>query len=111
MKTENFRNALDLSAEELAEVAKVQGQICRILEKDFYINIVSVGFEYFVISVYTNCTECVYRIKQDGATVTTYVYTSLGLIQITNEVGEVILNVIRNMQQNDKFINVKLLPL
>jgi hypothetical protein len=111
MKTENFRNALNLSAEELAEVAKVQGQICRILEKDFNINFVSVGFEFFEISVYTNYTDCVYRITQDGATSATYVRTSLGLIQLTNEVGEVILNVMRNMQQNDKFINVKLLPL
>ena len=35
MKTEFFRNALNLSAEELEEVAKIKGQICRILEKDF----------------------------------------------------------------------------
>lgn len=108
MKTENFRGALNLDAEELAEVAKVQGQICRILEKDFNLNFVGVGFSFFEVSVYTNYTDLVYRIMQDGAT---YVHTSLGLIQIINEVGEVLLNEIREKQQNDKFINVKLLPL
>ena len=108
MKTENFRNALNLSAEELAEVAKVQGQICRILEKDFNFNFVGVGFSFFEVSVYTNYTDLVYRITQEGET---YVHTNLGLIQITNEVGEVLLNVIKEKQQNEEFINVKLLPL
>jgi hypothetical protein len=108
MKTENFRNALNLSAEELAEVTKVQGQICRILEKDFNINFVSVGFEFFEISVYTNYTDCIYRIMQDGAT---YVRTSLGLIQVTSEVGEVLLDEIRDKQQNNKYIDIRLLPL
>lgn len=108
MKTEFFRNALNLSAEELEEVAKIKGQICRILEKDFNLNFVGVGFSFFEASVYTSYTDLVYRIMQDGAT---YVHTSLGLIQITNEVGEVLLNVIRDKQQNDKFIDVRLLPL
>ena len=108
MKTENFRNALNLSAEELAEAAKVQGQICRILEKDFNINFVGVGFSIFVVSVYTNYTDLVYRITQEGET---YVNTSLGLVQITNEVGEVIIKVIKEKQEKEEFINVKLLPL
>lgn len=108
MKTENFRNALNLSAEELAEVTKVQGQICRILEKDFNFNFVGVSFSFFEVSVYTNYTDLVYRITQEGET---YVHTSLGLIQITNEVGEVLLNEIRDRQQNNKFIDIRLLPL
>lgn len=108
MKTENFRTALNLSAEELAEVARVQGQICRILEKDFNFNFVGVGFSFFEVSVYSKYTDLVYRITQEGET---YVHTNLGLIQITNEVGEVLLNVIKEKQQNEEFINVKLLPL
>ena len=108
MKTENFRTALNLSAEELAEVARVQGQICRILEKDFNFNFVGVGFSFFEVSIYSNYTDLVYRITQEGET---YVHTNLGLIQITNEVGEVLLNVIKEKQQNEEFINVKLLPL
>ena len=108
MKTENFRTALNLSAEELAEVARVQGQICRILEKDFNFNFVGVGFSFFEVSIYSNYTDLVYRITQEGET---YVHTNLGLIQITNEVGEVLLNVIKEKQQNEEFINVKILPL
>lgn len=107
--TEIFKNALNLSAEELTEVGKIKDQLCKVIKKDFYINCVSAGFSFFEVSLYSSYMDCyTYRIMQDG---TTYIHTILGLIQINDEIGEVILNEIRNRQLNDKFIDVKLLPL
>lgn len=106
---EIFTNALNLSAEELTGVAKIKEHLCKIAEKDFKINHVSAGFAFLEVSVYTNYTDFVYRIMQDG---TTYIHsTNVGLIQITSEVGEVLLNEIRDRQQNNKFIDIRLLPL
>lgn len=109
MKTENFRNALNLSAEELVEVAKIKEHINRILEKDLILNHVKAGFPFLEVSVHTGYTDYTYRIMQDG---TTYIYsTTVGLIQITSEVGEVLLNEIRDRQQNNKYLDIRLLPL
>ena len=107
-KAEIFKNALELSAEELTEVAKIKEHISRIVEKDLRLNHVRAGFSYLEVSVYTGYTDCIYRIMQDG---TTYIHTSLGLIQITSEVGEVLLNEIRDKQQINKYLDIRLLPL
>lgn len=109
MKTEFFKNALDLSVEELTEVARIKEHINRIVEKDLRINHVNAGFSYLEVSVYTNYTDYIYRIMQDGIT---YINsTTVGLIQITSEVGEALLNEIRDKQQNNKYIDIRLLPL
>ena len=108
-KAEIFKNALNLSAEELTEVAKIKEHINRIVEKDLRLNHVKAGFSFLEVSVYTGYTDYTYRIMQDG---TTYVNgTTIGFIQVTSEVGEVLLNEIRDRQQNNKFIDIRLLPL
>lgn len=108
-KAEIFKNALELSAEELTEVAKIREHINRVLEKDLRINHVNAGFSFLEVSVYTGYTDYTYRIMQDG---TTYVNgTTIGFIQVTSEVGEVILNEIRDKQQNNKYLDIRLLPL
>ena len=111
-KAEIFKNALNLSAEELTEVAKIREHINRVLEKDLWINQVNAGFSYLEVSVYINYTDFfyrTYRIMEDG---TTYIHsTTVGLIQVTSEVGEVILNEIRDKQQNNKYLDIRLLPL
>lgn len=109
MKTENFKNALNLTAEELAEIIKIREHINRILEKDLRLNHVKAGFTFLEVSVYTCYTDYTYRIMQDG---TTYIHSiTVGLIQITSEVGEVLLNEIRDRQQNNKYLDIRLLPL
>lgn len=108
-KAEIFKNALDLSADELVEVAKIKEHINRIVQKDLRLNHVKAGFSFLEVSVYTGYTDYTYRIMQDG---TTYIHsTTVGLIQITSEVGEVLLNEIRDKQQNNKYIDIRLLPL
>lgn len=108
-KAEIFRNALNLSAEELTEVATIRDHINRILEKDLRLNHIKAGFSFIEVSVYTGYTDYTYRIMQDG---TTYIHSAIiGFIQITSEVGEVLLNVIRNKQQNKEYMDIKLLPL
>lgn len=108
-KAEIFKNALDFSAEELTEVAKIKEHINRIVEKDLRLNHVKAGFSFIEVSVYTGYTDYTYRIMQDG---TTYVNgNTIGFIQVTSEVGEVLLNEIRDRQQNNKFIDIRLLPL
>ena len=109
MKKENFKNALNLSADELTEVAKIKEHINRIVEKDLRLNHVKAGFNFLEVSVYTCYTDYTYRIMQDG---TTYIHsTTVGLLQITSEVGEVLLNEIRDRQQNNKYLDIRLLPL
>lgn len=110
MKAETyFKVALKLSVEELAEVAKIKEHINRIVEKDFRLNHVQVGFSFLEVSVYTGYTDYTYRIMQDG---TTYINSlAAGLIQVTSEVGEVLLNVIRNKQENNEYMDIRLLPL
>ena len=108
-KAEILKKALDLSAEELTEVVRIKEHIKRIVEKDLRLNHVKAGFSYLEVSVYTNYADYIYRIMQDG---TTYVNgTTIGFIQVTSEVGEVLLNEIRDRQQNNKFIDIRLLPL
>lgn len=109
MKTKIFKIALYLSVEELAEVSKIRNHINRIVEKDLRLNYVKAGFSFLEVSVYTGYTDYTYRIMQDG---TTYIHsTTVGLIQITSEVGEVLLNEIRDRQQNNKYLDIRLLPL
>ena len=109
MKAKIFKIALNLSAEELAEVVKIREHINRVLEKDLRINHVNAGFSFLEVSVYTGYTDYTYRIMQDG---TTYVNSLIaGLIQVTSEAGEVILNEIRDKQQNNKYLDIRLLPL
>lgn len=109
MKAEIIKNALQLSIEELYEAMKIKEHLCKIVEKDFKINHVSVGFAFLEVSVYTGYTDYTYRIMQDG---TTYVNSPIaGLIQVTSEVGEVLLNEIRDKQQNNKYLDIRLLPL
>lgn len=108
-KAEILKNALELSTEELTEVAKIKEHINRIVEKDLRLNHLKVGFSFFEVSVYTCYKDYTYRIMQDG---TTYVNsTVIGFVQVTSEVGEVLLNEIRDRQQNNKFIDIRLLPL
>ena len=108
-KAETFTNALNLSAEELTEVAKIKEHINRIVEKDLRLNHIKAGFSFLEVSVYPGYTDYTYRIMQDG---TTYVNGNIiGFIQITSEVGEVLLNVIRNKQKNNEYMDIKLLPL
>ena len=109
MKTVYLENALNLSVEELTEVAKIRKHIIRVLKKDLRINRVNAGFSFLEVSVYTDYTDYTYRIMQDG---TTYVDSLIaGLIQVTSEVGEVILNEIRDKQQNNNYLDIRLLPL
>lgn len=108
-KSEILKNALELSAEELTEVAKIKEHINGIVEKDLRLNHVKAGFSYLEVSVYTNYADYIYRIMQDG---TTYIHSDIiGFIQVTSEVGEVLLNEIRDRQRNNKFIDIRLLPL
>lgn len=108
-KVEIFQSALDLSAEELTEVAKIRDHIDLIIAKDFFINHVRAGFTYLEVSVRAKYTDYTYRIKQDG---TTYIQSiTIDLIQVTSEVGEVLLNEIREKQQNCKYLDIRLLPL
>lgn len=108
-KAEIFKSALDLSAEELTEVAKIKEHINRIVEKDLRLNHVNAGFSFLEVSVYTGYTDYTYRIMEDG---TTYVNSPIaGSIQVTSEVGEVLLNEIRDKQQNNKYLDIRLLPL
>lgn len=108
MKAEIFKSALDLSAEELTEVTKIKEHLCKVVALDFFINYVSAGFSFLEFSVHVNYTDYIYRVMQDG---TTYIHSTVGLIQITSEVGEVLLNEIRYRQQNNKYLDIKLLPL
>lgn len=108
-KAEILANALNLSAEELTEVGKIRDHIDKILEKDLILNHVKAGFSFLEVSVYTNFADYTYRIMQNG---TTYIHsTIIGFIQITSEVGEVLLNMLRNKQENNEYINLTLLPL
>lgn len=108
-KAEILKNALNLSAEELTEVAKIKEHISRIVEKNLRLNHVKAGFSYLEVSVYTNYAYYIYRIMQDG---TTYINSLIiGLVEVTSEVGEVLLNEIRDKQQNNKYIDIRLLPL
>lgn len=108
-KAEIFRNALNLSVEELTEVAKIKEHINQIVKKDLRLNHVKAGFSFIEVSVYTNYTDYTYRIMQDG---TTYINSlTVGLVQVTSEVGEVILNDIRDKQKNNKYIDIRLLSL
>ena len=108
-KAEIFRNALNVSAEELTEVSKIREHINRIVEKNLRLNHVKVGFSFLEVSVYVSYADYTYRIMQDG---TTYIHsTTVGLIQITSEVGEVLLDEIRDRQQNNKYLDIRLLPL
>lgn len=109
MKAKEIESALNLSALELDEVVKIKEHLVKIVAKDFYINHVRAGFAYLEISVRAKYTDYAYRVEQDG---TTYIdNTLLGLIQVTSEVGEVLLNVIRNKQENNEYMDIKLLPL
>ena len=108
-KAEIFTNALNLSAEELTEVAKIREHINQILEKELRLNNIKAGFSFLEVSVHTNYTDYTYRIMQDG---TTYIQSAIiGFIQTTSEVGEVLLGVIRNKQKNNEYMDIKLLPL
>lgn len=108
-KAEILKNALELSAEELTEVAKIKEHISRIVEKDLILNHVKAGFSFLEVSVHTGYTDYTYRIMPDG---TTYVNgTTIGFIQVTSEVGEVLLNEIRDKQKNNKYLDIRLLPL
>lgn len=108
-KAEFLKSALNLSAAELTEAGKIRDHIDRIIEKDFRLNHVKVGFSYLEVNVRTNYTDYTYRIMQDG---TTYIQaTTIALIQVPSEVGEVLLNDIRDYQQNNKYIDIRLLPL
>ena len=106
MKAEIIKSVLQLSIEELNEVMKIKEHLCKIAEKDFKINHVSVGFAFFEVSVYANYTDYTYRIKQDG---TTIIQSCLDLIQVSNEVGEILLNEVREKMQNNKYIDLRLL--
>ena len=64
MKTEIFKNALELSAEELTEVAKIKEHINRIVEKDLILNHVKAGFSFLEVSVHTGYTDYTYRIMR-----------------------------------------------
>jgi hypothetical protein len=105
-KADIFTNALNLSAVELDEVVRIKEHISKIVAKDFKVNHVCVGFAQLEVSIYTNYTDLTYKIEQDG---TTYIHTCLGLIQVTSEVGEVLLKEIRDKQQNNKYIDLRLL--
>lgn len=107
-KTDFFKNVLELSAEELTEASKIKERVCKILEKDFYIICVSVGFEHFEISTYSLSEEFVFSVDKNR---NTRVKTSAGYVQVTSEVGEVLLNEIRDKQQNNKYLDIRLLPL
>lgn len=109
MKAEIIKSVLQLSIEELNEAMKIKEHICKVVAKDFSINHVRAGFSFLEISVHANYTDYIYRVMQDG---TTHIdNTTLGLIQVTSEVGEVLLNEIRDRQQNNKYIDIRLLPL
>lgn len=107
-KKDFFKNVLELSAEELTEASKIKERVCKILEKDFFINCVSVGFEHFEISTYSLSEEFVFSIDKNR---NTRVKTSVGYVQVPNEVGEILLTAVQEMYQKNKYINIKLLPL
>lgn len=108
MKTEILKNALGLSAEELAEAGKIKEHIVKVLEKDFYVNYVGAGFSFLEISVYANYTDYIYRIKEDRST---EIKSCAGYVKVPNKVGETLLNEVQKMKEENKFINVKLLSL
>jgi DNA-binding transcriptional regulator WhiA len=105
-KADIFTNALNLSAVELDEVVKIKEHISKIVAKDFKINHVCVGFAQLEVSIYTNYTDLTYKIEQDS---TTYIHTCLGLIQVSNEVGEILINEVRERRQNNKYIDLRLI--
>lgn len=108
MKTENFKNALELSAEELAEAIKVKSKLKEITEEEIRFSEVRTGFKFMDIAIFDYPKNCVIRVNED---VSTYVHTSLGLVEVNKKIGEVLLNSIKEMQAKNEFINVKLLPL
>lgn len=106
MKAEIIKSVLQLSIEELNEAMKIKEHLCKISEKDFKINYISVGFAFFEVSVYANYTDYIYRIKQDG---TTFMQTCFDLIQVSNEVGEILLNEVRERKQYNKYIDLRII--
>jgi hypothetical protein len=106
MKAEIIKSVLQLSIEELNEAMKIKEHLCKIAEKDFKINYISVGFAFFEVSVYANYTDYIYRIKQDG---TTIIQTCFDLIQVSNEVGEILLNEVRERKQYNKYIDLRII--
>lgn len=108
MKTENFRNALNLSAEELVEVSKVKAKLNEIAQGDVRISEVRAGFQFLDVEIYDYPKNCTFRVKED---VSISVHTSIGLVEVGTEIGKIILNAIKEKQEKGEFINVKLLPL
>ena len=108
MKTENFRNALNLSAEELVEVSKVKAKLNEIARGDVRISEVRAGFQFLDVEIYDYPKNCTFRVKED---VSISVHTSIGLVDVGREIGKIILNAIKEKQEKEEFINVKLLPL
>lgn len=108
MKTENFRNALTLSADELVEVSKVKAKLNEIARGDARISEVRAGFQFLDVEIYDYPKNCTFRVKRDA---NISVHTSIGLVEVGTEIGEIILNAIKEKQEKEEFINVKLLPL
>lgn len=108
MKTDFFKNALNLSVEELVEVHKIKINLNEIIEKKVRISEVKAGFKCLEVEICSFPDNRTFRVEEDT---TTFLYTSVGLIRVNNEIGEVILQAIREKQEKEEFICVKLLPL
>lgn len=108
MKTEFFKNALELSVEELAEASKIKAQLTEIVENEIRINVVRTGFKFLEVEIYNFPKNCTFRIEEDKST---YVHTSIGIVKINNEIGEAIVKYIKAKQEKNEFINVQLMPL
>lgn len=108
MKTEIFRNALELSVEELEEIRKIKGCLAEITRKEVRIKEIRSGFRFFEIETYDYPKNHTFRIEEDKST---YINTSAGFVKINNEIGEVIYEAIKEKQEKEEFICVKLLPL
>lgn len=108
MKAEFFKNALNLSVEELVEVSKVKAKLNEIVQGDVRISEVKAGFKCLEVEIWSYPDNLTFRVKEDA---TTFLYTSVGLIRLNDEIGEVILKTIKEKQEKEEFICVKLLPL
>lgn len=108
MKTEIFKNTLELSVKELTEVSGIKNSLTEIIEKKFCLNEVKAGFKALEVTIYKYPKDLTLRIEED---LKTYVHTSIGLIQVTSEIGDIIVKAIKEKQEKGEYIHVTLLPL
>lgn len=108
MKEGFFENALKLSAEELAEICNIKAELTELMAEEKEIKEVRAGFQFLEVEIYNYPKNLTFKIEEDA---NTHIHTSVGLVRVGKEIGAIILKTIKEKQEKEKYINVKLLPL